>query len=46
MVLKWFGKALLYFVFAIKHNQMVVFMKTLTEKLFQSIVLENNLLFS
>jgi len=34
------------FVFAVKQKQLVAFMKTLGEKLFQSIVLEKNLLFS
>jgi len=49
MVWKSFG----LFFFAVKHNQpvvsinqLVVFMKTLIEKIFQSIVLEKNLLFS
>jgi len=45
-------KALFCFVFAVKQNQpvvsinqLVVFMKTLIEKLFQSLDLENNWLF-
>jgi len=46
-------KSFAYYVFAVKHKQSVIlikqlvdFMKTLTEKLFQLIILENNLLFS
>jgi len=47
------SKSCTYFVFVVKQKQLVisikqlvVFMKTLSGNLFQSIVLENNLLFS
>jgi len=53
VVFKMIWKVLFCFVFAVKQNQpvvsinhLVIFMKTLTKTLFQSIDLENNWLFS